>query len=418
MSGRRRPLYGLLTAVGVSTLGTRMAILAVPWLVLTATGSAALTGVVAFAELGPYVAVQALGGPLVDRVGAKTVSVATDTLACAAFGAVPLLRAADLLPIPALAALVAIGGAARGAGDAARDVLVPGVNELAAAPIERSSSLYDGVYRIGALIGTPVAGVLVTLISAANVLAVDAATFALSAASVAWAVPAAAQPPRRRPPSEDTAGYLASLREGLGYLRRDRLLLGIATVFVASNLIDQAGAAVLFPVWASRVMHSATALGLLGGAYSLGAVAGNVLTTWLGPRLPRRLTFGAGFVLAGAPRYLAVAFLTGIAPVVGAAFVSGLGAGCINPIIGAVEYERVPRHLQARVLGTIGAVAFVGLPFGGLLGGAAVTAVGLRAALVAAALAYGLTSLAPLVLPAWRDMERRPEPSPQPSRVA
>ena len=29
---------------------------------------------------------------------------------------------------------------------------------------------------------------------------------------------------------------------------------------------SQAGAAVLFPVWASRVMHSAAALGLLGGA--------------------------------------------------------------------------------------------------------------------------------------------------------
>ena len=414
----RRPLYGLLTAVGVSTLGTRMAILAVPWLVLAATGSAALTGIVAFAELGPYVAVQALGGPLVDRVGAKPASVVTDVLACAAFGAVPLLRAAGLLPVLVLAVLVAVGGAARGAGDAARDVLVPGVNDLAAAPIERSSSLYDGVYRIGALIGTPVAGVLVTLISAANVLAVDAATFAVSAAAVAWAVPAAAQPPRPQRPAEDAAGYLASLREGLGYLRRDRLLLGIATVFVAGNLIDQAGAAVLFPVWASRVMHSATALGLLGGAYSLGAVAGNVLTTWLGPRLPRRLTFGVGFVLAGAPRYLAVALLGGLAPVLGVALAGGLGAGCINPVIGAVEYERVPRHLQARVLGSIGAVAFIGLPFGGLLAGAAVTAVGLRAALVAAALAYGLTSLVPFVFPAWRGMERRPESSPQVSRVA
>jgi len=36
-----------------------------------------------------------------------------------------------------------------------------------------------------------------------------------------------------------------------------------------------------------------------GGAFSLGALAGNVLTTWLGPRLPRRLTFGIGCLLAG-----------------------------------------------------------------------------------------------------------------------
>lgn len=411
MTGRR-PLYGLLTAVGVSTLGTRMALLAVPWLVLTTTGSATVTGIVAFAEMGPYVVVQGLGGPLVDRLGAKLASVGTDVVAFAAFGAVPVLYDAGTLPVPLLAVLVAIGGAARGAGDAARDVLVPGVSELAGASIERSSGLYDGVYRLGGLIGVPVAGLLVTLISAANVVAVDAVSFAVSAVAVAWTVPAAAQPPRGQQASGE-ASYLAALRAGLGYLRRDRLLLAIAVMFIVSNLIDQAGGAVLFPVWANQVMHSATALGLFGGAFSLGAVSGNVLTTWLAPRLPRRLTFGAGFFLAGAPRFLATALLTGIAPVLAVAFLSGLGAGCINPIIGAVEYQRVPRQLQARVLGAVGALAYAGIPFGGLLAGAAVSAVGLRAALIVAAVAYALASLPPFVFPAWREMERGRGPAPR-----
>ena len=57
----RRPLTGFLGAVGVSTLGTRMSFLALPWLVLTTTGSATLTGIVAFAEMALYVTVQALG---------------------------------------------------------------------------------------------------------------------------------------------------------------------------------------------------------------------------------------------------------------------------------------------------------------------------------------------------------------------
>jgi hypothetical protein len=35
-------------------------------------------------------------------------------------------------------------------------------------------------------------------------------------------------------------------------------------------------------------------------------------------------------------------------------------------IVGAIEYERVPRHLQARVLGAVGASAWVGIPFGSL----------------------------------------------------
>ncbi len=52
----RRPLAALLSASLISLLGTAMSQLAIPWLVLTTTGSAARTGTVAFAETAPYVA--------------------------------------------------------------------------------------------------------------------------------------------------------------------------------------------------------------------------------------------------------------------------------------------------------------------------------------------------------------------------
>jgi MFS family permease len=132
------------------------------------------------------------------------------------------------------------------------------------------------------------------------------------------------------------------------------------------------------------------------------------LLTWLGPRLPRRLAYGIGFLLAGAPRYVVLAFATTVPPLAVVSFVAGFGAGSINPILGAVEYERVPRHLQARVLGVLGALAWAGIPFGGLLGGAGVEALGLTPTLLLAAAIYGLTTLAPFVLPAWRQMDRRP----------
>jgi MFS family permease len=86
--------------------------------------------------------------------------------------------------------------------------------------------------------------------------------------------------------------------------------------------------------------------------------------------------------------------------------VGGLGAGGINPILGAVEYSRVPRHMQARVLGAVGATAWVGIPIGSLAGGALVAGIGLRGALLAAAVVYGVTTLAPFVFPAWREMDR------------
>lgn len=403
----RRPLTGFLGAVGVSALGTRMTFLALPWLVLTTTGSATLTGLVAFAEMAPYVGVQALGGPVVDRLGAWRVSVATDVLAAVFTGLIPALSAAHLLALPVLAVLVAAAGAARGAGDAARDVMVPGVGEIAGTPLERTTGLFDGVSRIAALAGLPLAGALVAVTSAVGVLAIDAATFAASALLMAAMVPKRAQPSRHASTAADAeASYLASLAEGFRFLRGDRLLLALAAMVLVTNFVDQAGGTVLFPVWAHDVARSSVALGLFGGAAGLGAVAGNALVTWLGPRLPRRMTYAVGFLVGGAPRYLAVALAASVSPVLAVAFVAGLGIGGINPVVGAVEYERVPRHLQARVLGAVGASAWAGIPFGSLAGGLAVSVFGLRPALLAAAALYGVTTLAPFVFPVWRQMNR------------
>ena len=129
----------------------------------------------------------------------------------------------------------------------------------------------------------------------------------------------------------------------------------------------------------------------------MGAVSGSALFAWLGPRLPRRQAYAWGFLVAGAPRFFALALASTLPPVLIVMLVAGLGVGAINPVLGAVEYERVPRHLQARVLGASGALAWLGIPFGGLLAGFAVEAWGLTAALVV----FGART-------AWRRSRRSP----------
>src|SRR4051794_5368243 len=151
--GRSRwPLAGLLAAQLVSVLGTSMSALAIPWLVLTSTGSATRTGLVAFAELAPYVAVQALGGPLVDRIGARRTAVLGNATAAGAVCAIPALFAAGLLPLGALAGLVAVAGAARGAADCAGMVLLPVTAGLGAVPLERAAGLNGSANQTGLLV--------------------------------------------------------------------------------------------------------------------------------------------------------------------------------------------------------------------------------------------------------------------------
>jgi len=414
---RRRGLWAFLASEVVSVTGTRMSMVAIPWFVLITTGSPALTGLVAFAETLPYVVVLGLGGPLVDRWGARRVAVASDVVAAVLVGAVPLLHLAGRLPLGVLVVLVALAGAVRGLGTATY-VLMPGLADQARMPIERATGLHDGMNRVAGMVGLPLAGVLMTVWSAPAVLLVDAASFLVAGLLIALFVDRSVEPSKAATAEdEEKVGYVAELREGFAFLRGDRLLVAIALMVLVTNLLDQAYSVVLVPVWVRDELGSPLGLGLIGGIFGIGAVTGSALFAWLGPRLPRRQSFAWGFLVAGAPRFAVIALAATLPPVLAVSLVAGLGVGAINPALSSTEYERVPRHLQARVLGALGALAWAGIPLGGLVGGLAVDALGLATAAWLLGGVYLLATLTPFVLPVWREMNRpavQEEPADQP----
>lgn len=413
----RRPLTGLLIAQLISVLGTSMSALAIPWLVLTSTGSATRTGLIAFAELAPYVAVQALGGPLVDRIGAQRISVLGNAAAAVAVCAIPALHAIGLLPLGALAGLVAVAGAVRGMADCAGQVLVPGTAGLGAVPLERAAGLNGSANQTGLLVGAAAAGVLVSVLGAPAVVLIDGITFAFAALLVAWLVPTAAQPPRSQR-RLNTRQYVADLGEGVRFIRTDLLLLVLVAMIAVTNLLEQGINAVLVPVWVREHLHQPQALGLIAGALGAGALIGALTAAWLGPKLPRRVIFTIGTLIAGAPLSFVLAWTSTLPPALTAAFVAGLANGVLNPILNAVLYERIPPQLRARTLGALKASAWIGTPIGPLLAGSLVEATNLRTTLLAFAIIFLVATAVPLTLPAMRNMNRARRPHPDGTRAA
>jgi MFS family permease len=99
------------------------------------------------------------------------------------------------------------------------------------------------------------------------------------------------------------------------------------------------------------------------------------------------------------------------------AVAGGFAGGFINPILGAVIYERIPAALVGRVTSLTTAMCFALMPLGGLLGGVLVGSFGLTAAMLAIGAAYFLVTMSPAVDPAWRAMDDRPAQLPD-SQVA
>ncbi|MDO3700829.1 MFS transporter [Micromonospora sp. C28SCA-DRY-2] len=415
----QRSAYGLLVAQAVSVTGTRMSVVAVPWFVLQTTGDALLTGVTAFVEMAALVAARILGGPLVDRIGSRMASVGGDVIAGLVLGVVPLLYAAGLLGYPVLLVMVGLVGLFRGPSDNAKYAMVPDVAATAGWSNERAAGLADSVHRLGSLIGAPLGAVLIALVGAPVVIALDAASFLLAAALVATLVRVrrAETDPVEAGQRTGVRGYLADLGAGLRFVRRDPLLRAIVAMVLLTNLLDQAMTAVLIPVWAAERFDDAAPVGLVFGALSAGAFVGSLLVSVYGARLPRWRTYALAFLLGAVPRIFVLALPVGLPVIAGVALVGGVLIGAINPLLSAAEFERIPADLRARVLGAVGGLAWAGIPLGGLVGGVLASTLGATGGILVVGTAYLLVTLDPLVRRrTWRLMDR-PAPAAAPVAV-
>jgi MFS family permease len=410
----RAPLVGGLVAEGVSFVGTRISMIAIPWFVLSTTGSATQTGLVAAAEITPLVVFKALGGPLLDRVGPRRVTLACDLLSFVVVAAIPLLHGLGMLEFPALLALVAVAGALRGPGDAGKAAMSPEIARVAGWSLERVSGLAAAVERTSSMGGAALAGLLVASVGAANALYVDAASFLVSFVVFGLATTGLGRPV---PPEGGTGptSYVHELRQGWDFLRTEPVLVAICAMVAVTNLVDQAWSAVLAPVWAKESGAGVAVLGSLFAVMSGASVVGALAAARWGETLPRYRTYVIAFLVAGAPRFVVMATESPVWMVFAVTIVAGVAAGFLNPILGAVILERIPTPLLGRVSSLNTAICWSLMPLGGVLGGLAVTGLGLAPALLLAGAAYFVTTMAPTRVPSFREMDRAPAADPAPS---
>ncbi|WP_432014769.1 MFS transporter [Streptomyces cucumeris] len=405
----RRPLALVLAANTVSIAGNSLTLIGVPWFVLQTTGSAARAGLVAFCATLPVIVSAVVGGPVIDRLGRRRVSIASDALCAVAVAAIPLLHFAGVLRFWQLCALMAVAGLLHAPGETAREVLVPALAERAGTTLSRAASFYDGASRGARMVGTALGGVLIAFLGPASVLLLDAATFGVSALLIAAGLrglPAAA--PRRAAAPVSLRAYRAELREGYAFLLRHRLLLAIVLMVMATNGLDQGYSSVLLPVHAERDLDGSVDLGLVSALFGGGALTGALLYGALGDRFSRRTVFGVCFLLCGLPRFLVAAFVPGLQPLAVTMVISGIAAGMLNPILTTVTYEAVPDELRSRVMGAITSGVWVAIPLGGLAAGYLVDGAGLTTAFLVTGAVYFLVTLSPLTFPVWCGLDRDP----------
>lgn len=404
---RRRALgslAALLTAHTLSQTGNVVTLFAVPFAVLATGGGAAQVGVASFVATVPVVLGGPLGGVMVGRIGYKRASILADVVNGSAVVLVPVLAATVGLPFWGLLALVFVGGFLDTPGQTARRVLVPDLSAEAGVRLERSVGFVDAATRLSGLLGAPLAGLLVAAFGPFQALYATAAGFAVSAVVTALFVVAPAGPVSVG--DEPQEGYWGDLRAGFRAVVRDPLLRILLALVLITNLLDAARMNALLPLYAQERLGGAASLGWIVASFGGAALVGSVLFGFVAHRVPRRVTFSVCFVLAGGPSIVVFALGLGVPWLIAGMVVSGFAAGSLNPILGAVEFERIPAHLRARVFGLMTAITWAGIPVGGLLGGLGASAFGITAAFGIVAVIYVGVCLTPLAGGRWRLMEK------------
>lgn len=388
---RQSPLLALLVARAISETGTLLSGVALPLFVWSVTGSTVQVGLITASLTLPLLITGLAGGPLVDRLGPRRVSVCTDVGALLAFGCIPLLYALGALPLPALAVLVFVGSCAEALGLTARASLLPDLAREAGWSLERATAAVSAIGRAAIVIGPLLAGVLVGVVGPAPVLFLDALSFGLSALLIAMGV-------ARQPVRGQAANYGRELREGLRFLRQDRQILTLVGLFGGFNLLINPIFMVVLPVYTSTVLGSSSALGVLIASFGAGTLGGALLYGAIGTRFDRRTLLVWCFcaiTLAFAPL-----LGRGSLPLLAAGCaLMGLGVGPCGPLIMTSLAERTPVELRGRIFGLYNAGAYGGIPLGVLLIGQTMEYASVETALLVLAGGFVLLTGALLRLP-------------------
>jgi predicted MFS family arabinose efflux permease len=401
---RHRPLRALLAAEIISTTGSQMTWLVLPWFVLVSTHSPARMTLVMIAELVGVTAAGLPSGAVLQRFGARRTMLAADAIRAPLMLLVPVLHWADQLSLGALLFLALALGTFGAPYFAAQRLIVPELLGEDESVVTQANALFQGAIRATMLLGPPIGGVLIGVLGAPSVLLVDAATYVVSFTLVVLFVPRRAP----LPVEEDTRGLLSGLR----FLFHEPLLRVWIPLFVAGDAAWQAFFAAVPVLVVERFDADPKIAGVLFAGFGAGAIAGNVASfRFLTQRLDglRLVAFSVPF--QALPLWI-LPLHVGAPVLVAAIFVSGVANGICNPTIHAMWTLRMPPAIRAKAMTASMTIWGLGMPLGLVIAGPVLSAFGARPVLVGFAAVQTVAMLGVAVASLRARASAVPEPQP------
>lgn len=264
----RRLFLGQLLAV----LGRQLTVVAVPYQVFVLTDSTLAVGSLGIVQFVPLMAVSLVGGALADSVDRRKLLVVSQLLlAATAIGLA--LNAAS--PDPAVWPLFVLSGVNAGLSaidNPTRMASIPSLLRRALLPA--GFALNQTMAQVANAVGPAIAGLLIASISLTATYLIEAVAFVAAAVTMAGIG-------SLRPEGGGRPVSLASIGEGLRYLRGERLIQ--STFIIDLNAMVFGMPRALFPALGTGLFAGdAVTVGLLYAAPGVGALLAALTSGWVG----------------------------------------------------------------------------------------------------------------------------------------
>jgi MFS family permease len=366
---RYPPFRFLIAGRAINSLGGTFGTVALAFAVLDITGSATDLGLVVATRTIFNVVFLLFGGVLADRLPKHLLMVGSNLLAAACQVTAAVLVLSHVATVPLLMVLAAINGTAAALSMPASSAVLPRI--VPAEERQQANAVNRLTQNFAQVIGAPLAGVVVAAVGSGWGLAVDGASFALSAAAYALM-----RVPKETGPSHQERPHLfADLRTGWSEFRSRTWLWVVVAGFCFYNAAWSGGLFVLGPAIADE-SFGRRGWGFLLAAQTVGMILGGLLALRL--RLRRLLYFGVASCFFLAPPLLVLGTYPRLWLLIPLAAIGGLMLEQFGVAWETSMQEHVPPDKLARVYSYDMVGSFVAMPIGEVLVGPISHAAGLE----------------------------------------
>jgi len=376
---RARDFRRLWIATFASNVGTWMQNVALGAFAYRQSHSASFVALIGFAQLGPLLVLAPVGGLLADIVDRRRLLVLTNVEQLLFSGALAIVAATSHPSRSLLVAVVVAIGIGNALTGPPLSSLLP--NLVPRPDLPGAIALQSVQMNLSRVLGPAIGGLLLPVIHASGVFAVNAATYLFAVAGALLIRPV------RQPQLAESSG-LSRLFGGVAVARQDPLVRSVLLTIAAISFFCLPFIG-LMPVVAAQNLHldvTSLAYGLLYACFGLGAAAGAIAVGSVLVGRRRQTVIVAGLVMFGMA-LLAFAMLRNAAAAYPVVFLVGLFYFATVTSLSTRLQEHLSDEVRGRVM-ALYMMSFGGtVPLGLLVAGPIASATSVSAVLVAGAIA-------------------------------